>query len=149
MPLTTKAFDAQDALVTALQASNDLSDWEIDYGLPAVRPTQLNIWVAEEVADWVQDLATTGLVNRDESFRLSVYIWAQRYGATAQEVRDEVTAAGGVVEQIVGSAPFLGGVVLFAQVAGGEYDGSFADAEGRARIGVLKLTIACQSYLTA
>lgn len=149
MPLTTKAFAAQDALVTALKASQDLSAFEIDYGVPAVRPTQLNIWVSEEVSDWQQDLATTGLVNRDETFRLSVWIYVQRWGSTAQEVRDEVTAAGAVVEQIVGSAPFLGGVVLYAQVAGGEYDGAFADAEGRARIGILKLSIACTAYLTA
>lgn len=149
MPLTTKAFAAQDALVTALKASASLTDWQIDYGLPATRPTQLNIWVSEDVADWNQDLAASSTNARNENFALTVWLYAQRWNATAEEVRDELAAAGGVVEQIVGSTPFLGGVVLFAQIAGAEYQGAFADPEGRAREGVLKLTVACQAFLTA
>lgn len=147
MAFQTKAFDVQDALVTALQAETALADWQIDYGLPAGRPSEQHIWVDEKVGDWNQDTATTGLVARNESFRLSVYIYSKRTGATAQEVRDEAKTAASVVSDVLGSEPFLGGVVLFAQIVGGEYEGAFAEAEGRSREGVLQLIIECQTFL--
>lgn len=148
MGLHTTAFAAQDALVAALQDSEALAGWEIDYGIPTVRPTELNIWVSEDVSDWQQAYATSGLDGRDEVFRLAVYIFAQRTGATAKEVRDEIATAGGVVEDVVGSSPFLGGVVMLAEVAGGQYDAAFAGDDGRAREGLLKLIIACQAFVT-
>ena len=41
----------------------------------------------------------------------------------------------------------LGGVALMAETSGGEYDGAFADPEGRAREGVLHLMISAQTFL--
>lgn len=148
MALKTAAFAAQDALVTALKASASLTAWTIDYGLPLVRPSQLNIWVSEDVSEWTQGLAASSTNSRNETFTLTVYLYAQHTGATAKEVRDELAVAGGVVEQIVGSTPFLSGSVMYAEIAGAQYEGAFADPEGRAREGVLKLSIACTAYLT-
>ena len=146
MAFDTKAFDAQDALVTALQGTASLSAWTVDFGLPPKRD-ELHIWVDESVEDWTQENATTGLVTKNEMFRISVYIYDRRSGATAKEVRDEIKVAGNVVSDVIGSDAFLGGVVMLAQIIGGEYEGAFADPEGRAREGVLKLTIECQAFL--
>lgn len=143
----TKAFSAQDALVTALQGESGLSDWTIDFGIPAHRDSR-HIWVDEQVDDWEQTTATSGLVTRNETFRLSIYLYARQTGADALELRNEITGAAAIVSETIGSAPFLGGVVLFAEIVGGEYDGAFADPDGRSREGVLKLTVACNAFLT-
>lgn len=147
MGFNTKSFAAQDALVAALQNEPSLSGWRIDYGLPAGRPEELHIWVDEKVGDWTQETLSTGLASKNESFRLSVYIYSKKTGTTALEMRNEVTGAASAISDVIASAPFLGGVVLFAQIVSGEYEGAFADAEGRAREGVLHLTIECQSFL--
>lgn len=149
MTFDTKAFDTQDALVSALQANPALSAWEIDFGIPAGRPQEQHIWVDESVEDWTQDNATTGVVARNEGFQLNIYIYDKRTSATAQEVRDEVKVAAATISDVIGSAPFLGGIVLFAQIVGAAYEGAFADPEGRSREGVLKLTIGCQAFITA
>ena len=147
MAFNTKTFDAQDALVTALQARSELASWLIEYGVPAGRPQERTIWVDEQITGWSQDLLTTGLESRQENFQLAVYVYDKQSGGTALDVRDEIKTAAGIVSDVVGSAPFLGGAVLFAQITGGEYEGAFADPQGRAREGVLKLTIECQSFL--
>lgn len=147
MAFETKAFAAQDALVTALQNATGLAGWRIDYGIPAGRPEEQHIWIAEDVADWSQELASTGLQARNETFRLSVYIYDKRTAATAQEVRDEVRTAASVISDIIADGPFLSGIVLYAQIVAGAYEGAFADPEGRSREGVLKLTIECQAFL--
>lgn len=148
MRFDTKAFEAQDALVAALRAEVSLGDWQIDFGLPAGRPAEQHIWVDEAVDDWSQQLLTTGIETKNESFRLQVYLYDKRTDATAQEVRDEIRGAAAIIADVLGSAPFLSGVVTFAQIIGGQYEGGFADPEGRAREGVLKLTVECTGYLT-
>jgi hypothetical protein len=147
MSFDTKAFSAQDALVSALQAKTELSAWRIDFGIPAGRPEPQHIWVDEQVSDWTQDAYTTGLASKTETFRLAVFIYDKQTGSTAQEVRDEIRTAAGYISTVIGSNAFLGGVVLFAQIVAGDYEGAFADPEGRAREGVLKLTVECQSFL--
>lgn len=147
MALNTKAFAAQDALLSALSTHVGLADWQLDYGLPAGRPTELHLWVDESVDDWTQDVPTTGLVSKQEEFRLAVYLYGRRTDATAAEVRDEISSAAGAVAEVIGAAPFLGGVVLFAYIAAAQYEGAFADADGRQREGVLKLIIACHAFL--
>lgn len=147
MAFDTKAFAAQDALVTALKNTAALSAWQVDFGIPAGRPQEQHIWVDEQVGDWTQDLRTTGMAARDENFRLNLYIYDKRTDATAQEVRDEIKTAAAVVADVLGSNAFLGGIVLLAQIVGGEYEGAFADPQGRAREGVLHLTIECQAFL--
>jgi len=143
----TKAFETQDALVTALRAASSLSAWRIDFGIPAGRPEEQHIWVDESVSDWTQETLTTGLVARNESYRIAIYIYDKKSGASAEEVRDEIKVAASVISDIVGAAPFLGGVVLYAQITSLDYEGAFADAQGLAREGVLKITIECQSFL--
>lgn len=143
----TKAFDAQDALVTAIRARTELAAWEVDFGIPAGRPKQQHIWVDENVGEWTQVVYTTGLDSRKETFKLSVYIYDKQTGSTAQEIRDELRVVAGIVSEIIGQDAFLGGVVLLAQISNADYEGAFADPEGRAREGVLKLTIECQAIL--
>lgn len=147
MAFDTKAFAAQDALVTALKNTPALSAWTIDFGIPAGRPQEQHIWVDEQVAEWTQENATTGITTRNETFRLAVYVYDKRTGADAKEVRDEIATAATAIANTLGTAPFLGGVVLFAQIVGGDYEGAFADPQGIAREGVLKLTIECQGFL--
>ena len=147
MAFQTKTFDAQDALVQALSIRPELASWRIDFGIPSGRPEERHIWVDENVTDWNQTLLTTGLQSRDETFRLSVYIYDKKTGSDAKEIRDEIATAASIVSDVLGSDTFLGGVVLFAQIVGGDYEGAFADPEGRTREGVLKLTIDCQSFL--
>lgn len=147
MAFATKTFDAQDNIVAALKARTELAAWRIDFGIPAGRPEEQHIWVDEQVSDWQQELLTTGLQSRNETFRLAVYIYDKKSGATAQEIRDEIKAAASIVSDVLGSSPQLNGIVLYAEIVGGEYEGAFADPEGRAREGVLKLTIECQSFL--
>lgn len=148
MGFQTAAFAAQDALVTALDGVAGLSAWTIDYGLPSIRDEQ-HIWVDETIEDGQQETISTGLVSKDESFRLTVYVYSRKTGATALELREEIAIAGGLVADTVGAAPFLGGAVLFAEIVAYGYEGAFADPQGRQREGVLKITVACKAYLTA
>ena len=143
----TKAFEAQDALVAAIRAREDLAAWEVDFGIPAGRPKQQHIWVDENVSDWTQEVYTTGLDSRRETFKLSVYIYDKQTGSTAQDIRDELRVVAGIVSEVIGQDAFLGGIVLLAQIVDAAYEGAFADPEGRAREGVLKLTIECQGFL--
>ena len=147
MAFQTKTFAAQDALVAALSARPELASWRIDFGLPAGRPEEQHIWVDENVSEWTQDLLTTGLESRNETFRISVYIYDKKTGADAKEIRDELSDAAAVVSDTIGTSAFLGGVVMFAQIVGAEYEGAFADPQGRIREGVLKLAIECQGFL--
>lgn len=144
--METKAFDAQDALTSALQDAPGLSDWTVDYGLPSRREDQ-HVWVDEQISEWTQEQRTTGLVSKAESFKLHVYVYVRMSAATAKDVRDQCKAAGAIVEQAIAAEPFLGGVALMAQTVGGEYDGAFADPEGRAREGALHMIIATQTFL--
>lgn len=148
MGFDTAAFGAQDALVTALQGATGLGAWTIDYGLPASLDEQ-HIWVDEGIDEGTQETATTGLVTKNEAFRLNVYVYSRMTGASALEVRDDIKAAASIVADTVGAAPFLGGAVLFAEIVGFNYEGAFKDPQARVREGVMKLTIACQSFLTA
>lgn len=148
MGFQTTAFAAQDALVDALTAVAGLADWTIEYGMPSIRQEQ-HIWVDEVINDGQQELATTGIVTKNESFRLEVFVYSRKTGATAKEIREEISAAGALVADTIGSAPFLGGSVMFAEIVGYEYGGAFADQQGRIREGALKITIACMSFLTA
>lgn len=146
MSLTTKAFAAQDALVNLMTPATGLADWSPEFGLPGKRKER-HIWVDETVDDWTQEPYTTELTDRDEKFKLHVFIYSRLIGATAAQIRDEISAVGGQIETLIGSSPFLGSVVMSAWVAGGEYDSAFADAEGRAREGCLRLDIACEAVL--
>lgn len=148
MAFLTKAFDTQDALLTAIEAATELADWTKDYGLPP-RRDELHIWVDEEIEEWNQGPDTSGLVGRDEGYHLAVYIYARQTGASAAEIRDEIKVAAGVVADVIGSQPFLGGVVQYAQHVSGTYEGAFADDSGRVREGVLKMVIACQAHVGA
>ena len=144
--LSTKAFAAQDALTAALQASPDLAAWHVDYGLPN-RRGELEVWVDEELTDWHQAPYTTGLESKSERFTLRVFVYARKTGATALEIRDLLKSAGGRIEAVIGSAPFLGGAVSLASVSGGEYGGGFADTDGRMREAVLRLDVDCETFL--
>ncbi|HAM24921.1 MAG TPA: hypothetical protein DCM51_05120 [Actinobacteria bacterium] len=149
MGLNTKAFAAQDALVAALQADERLADWSVGFGVPPQKPQDRCLWVDEEVSDWTQDAPTTGVVTRSEGFQLAVYIYDRLTDASAAEVRDEIYLAAGAVADAVGSEPFLGGAVLYAEVSGADYEGAFADPEARSREGVMKLMIRCTAHLAA
>lgn len=149
MSLQTRAFAAQDALITALEAAPGLSSWTVGFGLPNQRPEALHIWVDENVTDWSQESISTGVMTKNEAFAIAVYLYSRRTDSTAIEVRDEIAAAAGVVADLIGATPFLGGVVLFAEVSNVEYDGAFADTDGRMREGVMKLTIKCTAFVSA
>lgn len=154
--MPTKTFDTQDALVAALDvlraaATEDtpagpLAGWSLDFGLPSIRQEQ-HVWVDEQISEWTQTDQTTGLASVQEGFKLHVYVYVRKTGATALEVRNEIKAAGAAVEVAIGSQPFLGGAVMLAQVGGGEYDGAFADPEGKKREGVLHLIIECAAFI--
>lgn len=147
MAFNTKAFAAQDALTTALQARSELATWRIDFGIPAGRPEEQHIWIDESVGDWTQASASTGVVARNEDFQIYVYIYDKKSGADALEIRNEIKVAADVITDTLGSSPFLNGIVLFAEITALDYEGAFADSEGRSREGVLKLTITCQSFV--
>lgn len=150
MGFSSKAFKVQDILTKALQDSPALGDWFIDFGLPPKGLQEdLHIWVDEHVDEWTQESATTGLVARNEAFRLTVYLYAKRTDATAFEVREEIESAVDVLSDVVGNDPLLGGVVLYAQIVGAEYAGGFADPEGRAREGYMKINIGVDAFITA
>lgn len=146
MSFETKAFGAQDALVTALKARTELAQWQIDFGIPS-RREEMHIWVDESLDDWNQGTPTTGLVSREETFKLNVYIYARLTGADALEVRADIKAAADIITDVIGDAPFLGGAVFFAQINSAEYGSAFADPEGRVREGVMMLSVQCSAYL--
>lgn len=146
MSFHTKTFPAQDRLVTALKASTALTKWEVDYGIPARREDR-HVWVDEQVENWTQGLPTTGVAGKQEEFELHVYVYRRATDSTALELREDIVVAADAIADAVASDVFLGGVVLLANISGAEYDSAFADPEGRAREGVLRLTITCKSYL--
>lgn len=147
MSFQTKAFAAQDQLLAALNNSSGLTAWSKDYGLPSRRDEQ-HIWIDENISEWNQQLGSTGIVSRNEDFRIHLYIYARHSGYDATDLRDEISAAASAVSEAIGSTPFLGGSVLFAEIVGAEYEGAFADPEGRTREGVLHLIIACSTFLS-
>lgn len=147
MAFQTKAFAVQDALVSALQARTELPSWRIDFGIPAGRPEEQHIFVDENVANWSQEALTTGIKSRNETFRISVYIYDKKTGASAQEIRDEVQTAASIVADTIGSQPFLGGVVMYAEISEMAYEGAFADPQGHVREGMLKIEVECQAFL--
>lgn len=150
MTLHTSTFAAQDALLAALLAAPALAEWERQYGLPAGRPSERHIWIDEQVDNWEQAIRASGTpAARDETFRLTVYVYSRRTGATAAEVRAEVKGAADVVADLVGQAPFLGGAVLYAEITGGRYEGAFADAAGTQREGALRIDVSCTAFLVA
>lgn len=148
MSFQTKAFDTQDALLALLQASTDLSAWTIDYGLPS-RRDELHIWIDENIEEWTQAGDTSGIQSKNEDFRLSLYIYDRKTGASALEIREEIKTVAGFVSDIIGSSPFMGGTVLYATVVGAAYEGAFEDEQGRVREGVLKMSIGCQAFIGA
>lgn len=149
MGFNTRAFAAQDAIVDTLQAVGGLSAWVIEYGFPNVK-AERHIWVDESINNGEQETVASGAVRTaNESFRLDVFIYDRKTGASAREIRDEISTAAELVANALAAAPFLGGSVLYAEVVGFEYDGAFADAKGSVREGVMKLTVACSAYLTA
>lgn len=147
MAFNTKAFSAQDAIVEALQGAAGLSAWQIDFGIPAGRPQEQHIWVDEELSDWSQEATTTGLTVRNEQFRTNIYVYDKKTGATAKEIRDEIATAATVIMNTLGTSPLLGGVVLYAEIVELAYEGAFADPQGIAREGVLKLGVECKAFL--
>lgn len=147
MAFNTKAFSAQDAIVTALQGTAGLSAWRIDFGIPAGRPEEQHIWLDEELSEWSQEATTTGLTVRNETFRTSIYIYDKKTGATAKEIRDEISTAATLIMNTIGSSPLLGGIVLYAEIVDLAYEGAFADPQGIAREGVLKMTVECRAFL--
>jgi len=146
--LHTKAFTAQDAFVAALAARPELADWRVEYGLPK-RRFEKHLWVDEQVNGWEQSPPTTGILTQEETFTLAVFIYRRRTGGTALDVRQEIEAAAGIVAEVLGAQPFLGGVLQFAAISGAEYDSAFADPKGVSREGVLQIKVACTSYLTS
>lgn len=148
MPLNTRSWPAQDALLEILKADTQLSAWTITYGWPMTRPTQLNIWAAEDLNDVQQTPYGTGTTaTREETFRFDLYIFAQKTGADAYEIREEIRTAADRVASLLGANQTLSGTVLLATIEGFAYEGAPATPEGRAREGVLKLTILCTAYL--
>ena len=146
--MPTKTFDAQDALMAALTAlkATTLTGWTVDFGLPP-RRDERHLWVDEQITEWVCEDLTTGLQSTQETFKLHAYVYVKKSGATALEVRDEVKTGGGAVESVLSSDPLLGGVVMLAQIVGGDVDSAFADPEGRAREVVEHLIIECSTFI--
>lgn len=147
----TKTFPAQTALLAdireaAATTGNALGSWTIDYGIPG-RRDELHLWVDDTIEDWVQGAPTTGLSGREESFRIPVYIYARRTGASAEELRDLIVAAADAVADVVGANPLMGGLLLYSEITTGGYDSAFADAQGRVREAVLQLGVNCRAYL--
>lgn len=146
--LRTKAFAAQDALVAALQADGVLPGWTVDYGIPFVSPQDKHVWIDEEVDGWEQKLSGTGgATTREESFRLTAFVYHRMTDATALEIRTTVKAAADAIADVVTGSPHLSATVLFAEVVGGAYEGGFFDPDGRVREGLLRINIGCTAYL--
>lgn len=147
----TKVFAAQDSLVELLEerrsiADNPLAPWAIDFGLPYKRRDR-HIWVDETVDTWERGQVTSGLVSQAESFRITAFIYARLTGATPRTIRADIITAADEVTTVLGSSPFLGGVVMYAELIGGEYGAAFADEQGKAREAVLRLDIGCTAHV--
>lgn len=147
----TKTFPAQTQLLAAITASaqipgNSLQGWTLDYGIPSRRDEQ-HLWVDDAIEDWTQGAPTTGLSGREETFRIPVFIYVRRTGATAEDLRDMIVAAADVVADVVGADPLLGGLLLYSEIVTGGYDSAFADPSGRIREAVLQLGVNCRAYL--
>ena len=65
------------------------------------------------------------------------------YGMTLVILIGGIDLSVGALVALVGTVT----VALMAQVSGGEYDGAFADPEGRSREGLLLLKVECQTFL--
>ena len=145
----SKAFVAQDRLLARIQSIGaPLAAYSIDFGLPAGKPDELHIWVDEEATSWNQDPELTGLTSVEERFSLTVYVYSRRTGATAAEVRDEISTAMFLIGAAIAAEPTLGGLLMYCKVTNLEYQGAFADSEGQRRVGYLKIVVGCSAWLT-
>lgn len=141
----TAAFGVQDRLL-AIASQVAPRGWQIGFGLPAIR-ADLQVWVDEQIEDQDSDLLTTGELVAEESFRVHVYVYARRTGASAQDLRDLVAPVAAAIVDAINADPTLGDLVQMAWCAMTGYDGAFADPEGRVREAALRLSVRVAALL--
>lgn len=147
----TRAFDAQTHIVDGIRAAqlldqSPIAAWTVTFGLPG-RRDELHIFVDDAIDEWNQSAPATGLGGREERFQIPIHLYVRRTGADAEETRDLLVAAAGVVANLIGADPTLGGQVLYAELSAGGYDSKYADEQGRVREALLMLTVSCRAYL--
>lgn len=156
----SKAPAAQQALVALIAALPELAGWNAGghdgFGAPReLVPREKTWFVDDKVEDWDRLVPATGA--RSEAFTLTVWFYTKMTVAktasgtmtgTPAQVQDEVLAAAAPFEAALTANPTLSGTVMSAFSQGrAEYDSGWADEQGRAREGVLKLQIRCSAHL--
>lgn len=142
----TKAFAAQDALFDLIDDLAGLSAWTRELGMPS-RFDELHLWVDDAIDEWSREDVASNLTTQQETFVLHVYLYSRRLDATFKEQRDEVASASALIEDALHDSPTLTDVVMQARVVGGEFQGAWADSEGRERAGILRLDVRCVAWL--
>lgn len=138
----TRAFAAQDALVTMLAAALP-AEYHVAFGWP-MEFSEREAFVGEDfdaALDTPESWAEGIPLGQDETITLSVYLYVRKTGSTATEIREVLRPGLDLAVAALRADPTLAATVSFASLTASEYKWSFADAEGREREAQIKLTI--------
>lgn len=131
---------AQDALKVALRARSALDRVAITLGEPA-RYEDDHIWISGEVSDWSQKFFDSAATGKDESFTLTIYVYAKRATHDYAVTRDRVKVLCDEVEEALASDLFLGGSAEFQQITDLQVDELIPDERHRALLVTLRTSV--------
>jgi hypothetical protein len=144
--MQSRIWDAQDALLTALQANATLSEVTLDLGAPG-RLERQHVWISGEVEDWSLAYTTSGLVSRDEEFNLRIHVLVTMTGRSYVDARTRVVELGQAVEDVIADDVTLAGTVMLATVARGSIDEA-TGGDGRTRSVLLTIHVRCNAHVS-
>lgn len=148
MPLTTRFPAAQDGLKTLIAARPALAGVQLILGDPLKELRRETIWIEGIVENWQRQPATSArddLVAEEESFDLTVHVFALVTGAGYTAARNRAITLAGEVDLAIRSDRSLGGAVeRNTFITGGEVgEGPL----GQARVVEIALLVSCEAYL--
>lgn len=141
----TRVWDAQDALLTALQAQAWPTGVTPTLGTPA-RMEADSVWVSGEVEAWNAEYRVSGLRQKDETFTLRIHCLATRLGGDFTTLRDRLESFGALVEDAVDGNPTLSSTVMLATIVSQQVEETILD-DGRRRQGLLTFFVECQAFV--
>lgn len=143
--MRTALWDAQDGLLTLLQAQTWPNDVTPALGLPG-RLERDQVWIAGEVSEWQAEYRVSGLKAKDESFTLRVHILATRLGGDYATIRSALETYGALVENALDVDYTLGGSVMLATISRQQLEETMLD-DGRRRQGLLTYLVTCDAHV--
>lgn len=144
--MQSQLWDAQDALLAALEGSATLAKVTKGLGAPGKFERE-HVWISGEVDDWTLNYRQSGLVARDEDFGLRIHVLVTRTGVKYADSRARVIELGQAVEDAIAADYTLGGAVMLATIERNTIDES-TGGDGRTRSILLTINVRCRAHVS-